>query len=208
MKEAELTNQKCLKPSLVRPSWVSLRSIYKLVDLSVSPHADSEAEVRNVLEKEMDMDRALVEKIKIKSCKVMSHRSLPAHRAGEIRAGKFQVEFGLIDDRDMISSYAIHLKGKASIDVVVPDSLKVTRTRLEHYAFKFRQCSKELAGNDKSQIARTQIRLDNMSENVLLGIRRTKESKWEFTTWDNRPPLPGEAERSDTSEEEDIIPKV
>ena len=106
----------------------------------------------------MGIPREIVEKIEIIGSKTVYHRSAPPGRrpgSREPKEGKCQVEFGTIDDRDMVTSYAVHLKGKATINVVVLDNLKLTRTKLEHYAYKYCQQSKEISGGDKTLEAKT-----------------------------------------------------
>ena len=96
-----------------------------------------------------------------------------------------------IDDRDIVMSYAVNLNGGASIETVIPDKLRVLQVRLEHFTFKYRRASKQRAAGNKDQEARTQIRLDNHSESLVLGIRDTKDGNWEFFNESRLPKLDG-----------------
>ena len=65
-------------------------------------------------------------------------------------------------------SYASNLKKGASVDIVVPDHLKITARKLEHKAYKLRQMSKTNAAGDDDKIIKTQVRFDNVRENLVL----------------------------------------
>ena len=121
-----------------------------------------------------------IRNISVVYCKAVEERNLPPHRANSTKKQKVEVEMETIDDRDIVMSYAINLNGGASIETVIPDKLRVLQVRLEHFAFKYRRASKQRAGGNKDQEARTQIRLDNHSESLVLGIRDTKDGNWEF----------------------------
>ena len=77
-------------------------------------------------------------------------------------------------------SYASNLKKGASVDIVVPDHLKITARKLEHKAYKLRQMSKTNAAGDDDKIIKTQVRFDNVRENLVLGIRSSRDASWEF----------------------------
>ena len=68
-----------------------------------------------------------------------------------------------------VASYAVNLSGNGNIGLVIPDKLQILATKMEHYAFKIRQKSKELHA-DKDKHVKTQLRQDNMSESLVLGI--------------------------------------
>ena len=72
-----------------------------------------------------------------------------------------------IDDRDIIMSYSVNLSGNAHIEIVVLDALQVLQVRLEHL---------ERAWGNRDNEAKTQVRLDNQSENLVLGIHETKDA--------------------------------
>ena len=88
-------------------------------------------------------------------------------------------------------SFAPNLSGRATMDIVIPDSLRVIQVRLEHFAYKYRKASKERANGDKDLEAKTQVRLDNQAEGLVLGIRDTKEARWEFFSESRLPKLDG-----------------
>ena len=96
-----------------------------------------------------------------------------------------------IDNRDVIMSYAMNLTGQASMDIIIPDFLRVNQVRLEHFAYKYRKASKDRAMGVKENEAKTQVRLDNQSEGLVLGIREWKESRWEFFSEEKLPKLDG-----------------
>ena len=83
------------------------------------------------------------------------------------------------DQRDLIMSFASNLKIGASIDTVIPDFLRVTAMRLDHHAFKLRRMSRAMSGDGDSKI-KTQVRFDNQTEGVVLGVRKGKDGDWEF----------------------------
>ena len=88
-------------------------------------------------------------------------------------------------------SFAVNLSSSANIDIVVPDKLKTLQVRLEHFAFKYRRASKDRARGAKDKEAKTQVRLDNHSESLGLGIREHKDDRWKFFTESNLPQLDG-----------------
>ena len=102
---------------------------------------------------------------------------------------KVQVELGSIEDRDLVMGHAVNLNNNATMEIVVPDRLKLVAGRLENYAFRYRTQAKELAKGKKEMEAKTQIRFDNTKEGLVLGIR-SKSDKWKFYTPENLPKLP------------------
>ena len=72
---------------------------------------------------------------------------------------------------------------------------------MEHFAFKYRQRSKEMAQGKNDQVARTQLRLDTMREGLLLGIRETKEASWEFYRKKDLPDLESTSEEESSGDE-------
>ena len=96
-----------------------------------------------------------------------------------------------IDDRDIVMSYAVNLNGGSNIETVIPDKLRVLQVRLEHFAYKYRKASKDRAAGDKDREAKTQVRLDNHSESLVLGIREARDGDWEFFKEYQLPKLDG-----------------
>ena len=88
-------------------------------------------------------------------------------------------------------SFAVNLPGDAHIEIVVPDKLRTLQVRLEHFAFKYRKASKARAKGNKDREAKTQIRLDNQCESLVLGIREKKDERWEFFSEKTLPKLDG-----------------
>ena len=134
-----------------------------------------------------------IRNISVVFCKIVEEKNLPPHRARArtAKGPKVEVEMETIDDRDLIMSYAVNLNGSSNIEIVVPDKLRVLQVRLEHFAFKYRRASKERAAGNKDREARTQIRLDNQLESLVLGIRDEKEGAWEFFSESRLPKLDG-----------------
>ena len=89
--------------------------------------------------------------------------------ANKNKVKKATVTLSTIDERDAIFPYASNLTSGASLDVVIPDSLKAEAMNLEHFAYKYRQRSKESSGGDRSIEARTQIRLDTIKRRLTTG---------------------------------------
>ena len=104
-------------------------------------------------------------------------------------------------------SYASNLKGGASIDITIPDHLKIVAQKLEHRGFKLRQMSKINAAGDPDKLVKTQVRYDNDREGLVLGVRSSKDASWQFFPPGKLPPLgqtAAELESSDTNEDEDL----
>ena len=98
-------------------------------------------------------------------------------------------------------SYASNLKSGASVDLVVPDHLRLTVTKLEHHAYKLRMTSKDSSGGDKTREIKTQARINNVREGMFLGVRKDKDSLWQFYQPDKLPKLSA-ADQTDTSDPE------
>ena len=88
------------------------------------------------------------------------------------------------------------------MEIVIPDRLLTLQRKLEHYAFRYRKESKELAGGNKELIVKTQIRLDNMSDSLLLGIRESRDAEWQFFKQKDLPRL--QDDDSEPSEESEV----
>ena len=87
--------------------------------------------------------------------------------------------------------------------MVIPNSLKTEALKLEHFAFKYRQRSKEESGGDKDKEARTQIRLDTLREGLLLGIREQRDKDWVFFKPSELPEVDSSEDEDDTDESTD-----
>ena len=86
--------------------------------------------------------------------------------------------------------------------MMVPSSLSIEAKKLEHYAYRYRKASKEMAGGDKSKEGRTQIRLNSMKEGLLLGLRDEKDAEWKFYERKKLPPIEESSSEEDSEEEE------
>ena len=165
--------------------------------IRLSPCNATKDDVRKFLEKELKMDEDIIDSIEITQVKPFLDRKRLANKN---KIKKTTITLSTIDERDAIFTYASNLTSGASMDVVIPDSLKVAAMNLEHFAYKYRQRSKESSGGDKSMEARTQIRLDTMKEGLLLGIRDTKESEWTFFKPSELPDVESSEEESTDGE--------
>ena len=75
--------------------------------------------------------------------------------------------------------------------IVIPDHLRLTSMKLEHHGNKIRQHSKIKSGGDKNKETKTQVRHDNASEGLVLGIRKEKDGPWEFFQSNKLPNVDG-----------------
>ena len=97
-------------------------------------------------------------------------------------------------------SFVINLGNDSNVDIVIPVRLKTMQRRLERYTYCYRKDSKERAEGDKKLIAKTQIRIDQMSDTLLLGIHKTKDADWKFYKEKDLPKI-GDESRDGFSEE-------
>ena len=158
--------------------------------LRISPCKCNKEAIANFLKRELQIPINTIRNIVVTRCKEVSERNLPPHRQAT-SAKKVEIEMETIDNPDIILSYAMNLTGQAGMDIVVPDFLRVNQVRLEHFAYKYRKASKGRAMGIKDNEAKTQVRLDNQSEGLVLGIREQKDSRWEFFSEDRLPKLDG-----------------
>ena len=176
--------------------------------LKLAPCNNSPEAVWEFMSKQLQLPEDVLKNMAVKSAREVFEKKLPSHRKKSTKP-KLQIELHTVEDRDLILSYASNLKGAASIDIVIPDKLLVLAGKLDHYAYKVRQRSKEDSGGKKDLETKTQVRLDNKAESLVLGIRRGKGAKWEFYNRDNLPTLSdsededGEGEGEDGEEDEE-----
>ena len=118
------------------------------------------------------------------------------------------MQFKTIEDRNLVISYATNLGGSdGNVEIVIPDRLQTLQKRLEHYAYRYRKESRELAAGKKELVAKTQLRLDNMSDTLLLGIRESRDAEWTFYKQKDLPKLQDD-DSSDTDAEESEVEVV
>ena len=167
--------------------------------IQLAPCMPTMEEVKKFLAKQMEVPLEVIESVKIVEIEQIFARNLPPHRRKN--AGpKCRVQLKSIDHRDLLMSYASNLKRGSSIDITIPDHLRIMARKLEHKAYRLRQMSKINAMGDKDKVIKTQIRFDNSKEGLVLGIRSSKDADWEFYPPDKLPPT-GQATDSSSSDE-------
>lgn len=153
--------------------------------LVLAPCEPNENSVRNFLQKGMEIPDEIVATLRVDNMERVFQRNLPQHRKKDNRP-RTKIELGSIDKRDMVMSHATNLSIGTSVDIVVPDHLKVTAMKLDHHAFKMRKMSKMASNGVKENEIKTQVRFNNKSENLVLGVRT--DGEWEFFQPGNLPP--------------------
>ena len=166
------------------------------------PCDPTEHAVREFIQTELGMQSTMVSDLKITMTKLMTDRRLQRPGKKTLKAMRTMVVFGTIEERDAVFSYAPELKRGRSMDMMVPSSLSIEAKKLEHYAYRCRKASKEMAGRDKSKEGRTQIRLNSMKEGLLLGLRDEKEAEWKFYERKKLAPIEESSSEEDSEEEE------
>ena len=104
--------------------------------LQLSPCQPSPAAVNAFLEQQMQVPRDIIESLSIRKFEQVFARNLPAHRQTTAKP-KVQIELRSIEQRDLLMSFASNLSSGNSIDIVIPDHLKVTARKLEHHAVSY-----------------------------------------------------------------------
>ena len=171
--------------------------------LILMPCEPTKQSIEYFLRKQMRMPTDVVETLKILSMEEVFQRNLPPNKQKDKRP-KAQILLKTVDQRDMIMSYATNLSKGANVEMVIPCHLKVTARRLEHHAYKIRQASKEMAGNDKEKITKTQVRFDNLKDDLVLGIREGKDVPWKFLPMNKLQKLVPESDSSDSDSVESM----
>ena len=133
-------------------------------------------------------------------------KNLPQHRKGEAdNRPKAQIELKTIDQRDLVMSFATNLSKGVNIDMVIPCHLKVTAMKLKYHAFKLRKTSKIMAAGDKDRFAKTQVRFDNLKEDLVLGVRDGKDEPWVFYPPSKLPKIGLDTEEMDETDGISIV---
>ena len=153
--------------------------------LKISPCENNLAAIKEFLEKEMKVPARMLETMHVINTREIFAKNLPEHRrTAQTRVSRTQFEMSTIEERDLLVSFASNLKGGASIDIVIPDTLRSLAARFDHYAYRYRQQAKL-----EKREAKTQGRFCNKFDTIVLGIRPDKEARWDFYPFEKLPKL-------------------
>ena len=140
--------------------------------LKLSPCNNTEDAIKDFLKHELKIPTDLMVTLTVLSCKQVFKRPSMSAQKFVPPPKQIQIELDSQEDRDMIMSHAINLSGGATVEIVVPDRLKILAAKLEHYAYKLRAESKKKSGGDKDLEAKIQVRYDNQRTSLVLAVRK------------------------------------
>ena len=121
----------------------------------------------------MKVPEDIVADIQMSDIRRVHPRKMPPHRKKQDDTKKVHVSFRDSHERDVIVSYASNLPENCKLDIVIPDHLMTTKSKLDRLAFKIR---KHAADNDKR--VSTSLRLDDSTESLVTAVRDGKDSQW------------------------------
>ena len=121
------------------------------------PCNPNEEEIKEFMRTKLQMPDTV-----ITSLRVCNHRQVntPNRSPGSGRTTiKTEIQFQSIEDRDIVISYAVNLGNSgANVGIVIPDRLLTLQRKLEHYAYRYRNESKERTGSKNSNSPRQHVR--------------------------------------------------